>query len=115
MTKKIDEAIKGRPDVMSGPTLEHKLPCSNKAKMYLTLNISDDYSEIFSWVKHSNCHKAFLEGLARLTNLAYKKGATSEEIVKALSDIKCGTTKELVSCPEFIGLSIKEVIKKEVK
>ena len=76
-----------RPQTLHGSTARIKTGCG---KLYLTENISEEYSEVFTKLgKSGGCAAAFLDGIGRLISLGSNKILTREIIIHAFTGIRC--------------------------
>ena len=77
-----------RPKVTNGITEKVATGCGS---LYVTVNKGPQgLCEVFSTLgKAGGCAAAQLEGMCRLISLSLRLGGTSEQLIKALSGIRC--------------------------
>lgn len=72
------------------PSITHSI-MTHLGKMYVVVTLENNKPfEIFGYVKGGDsCLKTELEVIGRLSNLAIRHGAATEEIIQQLKDIQC--------------------------
>ena len=105
-----------RPPSMTGVTEEIETGCGT---LYLTINRSEAYNEVFCRLgKSGGCPASWLDGIGRLITFAWNAGAGPEAAIRALTGIQCpspklipGTENDMVlSCVDGIAKILRRVI-----
>jgi len=105
-----------RPISMTGVTEEIETGCG---ALYVTINRSDSYNEVFCRLgKSGGCSASWLDGISRLITFAWNSNTKMEAIIRAFTGIQCpsprlipGTENGMVlSCVDGIAKILKRVI-----
>ena len=84
---------RARPEVLGGCTVKMKVGCGS---LYVTINrLGERCYEVFARAgKAGGCAACQCEAIERLISLAWRKGATAEEVVDQLKGISCQQRNE---------------------
>jgi ribonucleoside-diphosphate reductase alpha chain len=106
-----------RPDNVPGETRRIKTGCGN---LFISLGVLEDklFETIIRLGKSGGCATAYSEALGRLISLCLRSGINYSEIVEQLSGIRCplpiskmeGHGKQVLSCPDAIGIVVEEYL-----
>jgi ribonucleoside-diphosphate reductase alpha chain len=106
-----------RPKELPGQTIKIRIGCG---ALYVTINrLGEKFYELFARAgKAGGCAASQCEAIGRLISLAWRKGATAEEVVKQLSGISCQLQDEedserADSCADGVAKAIKMVLGNE--
>jgi len=102
-----------RPKELLGQTIKIKTGCG---ALYVTINrLGDKFFELFARAgKAGGCASSQCEAIGRLISLAWRKGATAEEVVDQLKGISCQLQDEkdperADSCADGVARAIEMV------
>lgn len=108
-----NEKLTERPKSITGVTEVIETGCG---KLYVTINQSPEYNEVFCEAgKSGGCPASQLKSLARLTTFAWNSGTPIETIVRALIGVRCPAPKwtdgvEVLSCSDGVAKVLKRVL-----
>lgn len=111
--KFIDRAVRERPRVTAGRTIEMTTGCG---KLYVTINEDEEGNpfEIFSTMgKAGGCASSQAEALSRMVSISLRSGIEVKTIIKHLKNITCHRPlgfgpSRITSCADAIGKALEE-------
>ena len=108
---------RARPKVLDGCTVKMRTGCGS---LYVTVNrLGAKCHELFARAgKAGGCAASQCEAIGRLVSLAWRKGATAEEVVDQLKGISCQLQDEkdperADSCADGVAKAIAMVLRDE--
>ena len=105
-----------RPNDLRGVTKRVKTGCG---WLYVTVNLSDNYKEVFVRLgKSGGCATAFCGAIGRLTTFALNGGTPIERIIHALRGMQCPSSQfhegtRILSCPDAIAWALQQELEQE--
>jgi len=94
--------------IWESKTIKEKLGCGRN--IYIT--VREDKKLIVQMGKSGQCHRAILEALQNLINLALSNGNGIEEVIDCLKHIRCEapTLGGATSCVDYIARILREEV-----